>query len=269
MESLSALQAIVLALVQGLTEFLPISSSAHLILAPWLMDWPDQGLAFDVVVHLGTLTAVCVYFRKDLVAIVLAMGIPSRSHLNPIAARTGWFIILATIPVGLVGLAAKDWVGTAGRNPTLIGVTSILFGLLLWWADRAGKRQRPDTVIGIKDALLIGMAQAVALIPGVSRSGVTMTAGLFLGLTREGAARFSFLLSVPVIVLSGGLMLIELVQTGVAIHSAMPLLLGFVVSAISAYLCIKFLLIYLERHGMGVFVAYRIFLGITILTLGG
>ncbi len=269
MESLSALQAIVLALVQGLTEFLPISSSAHLILAPWLMDWPDQGLAFDVVVHMGTLTAVCAYFRNDLAAIAVAMATPGRETTDRVAARTGWFIVLATIPVGLAGLAAKDWIGTVARNPTLIGTTSILFGLLLWWADRAGKRLRPDSAIGIRDALLIGVAQAVALVPGVSRSGITMTAGLLLGLTREGAARFSFLLSIPVIVLSGGLTLIELTQAGMVIHAAMPLMLGFAVSAISAYLCIKYLLIYLERHGMGVFVVYRVVLGVVILALAG
>jgi len=234
-----------------------------------LLDWPDQGLAFDVVVHLGTLTAVCIYFRHDLIGIVRAMLRPSGSHEDRVAARSGWYIALATIPVGLVGLLAKDWVGTAARNPLLIGVTSILFGLLLWWADRVGRRLRPAESVSLGDALLIGVAQAVALIPGVSRSGITMTAGLFLGLTRSGAARFSFLLSIPVIVLSGGLEVVKLARADTTSLAILPLLVGFAVAAVSAYLCITLLLAYLERRGMGLFVAYRLLLGGLILTLAG
>lgn len=270
MGDVSILQAVVLALVQGLTEFLPISSSAHLILVPWVLGWPDQGLAFDMVVHLGTLTAVCGYFRHDLAAIARAWGGSVRGAA-PVdaagreAARMGWLVVLATIPVGLAGLLAKDWVETAARNPVLIGTTSILFGLLLWWADRAGARRRDTDQLGVRDTLWIGLAQAVALIPGVSRSGITMTAGLFVGLTREGAARFSFLISIPVIVLSGGLEMLELAGSGQALRNIGPLLLGFAVAATSAYLCIKYLMAYLKRHAMGVFVAYRVALGAVLL----
>jgi undecaprenyl-diphosphatase len=266
------MQAAVLALVQGLTEFLPISSSAHLILVPWFLDWPDQGLAFDVVVHLGTLTAVCGYFRQDILNIVSAMlqslsrTAGANESADSAAAKLGWLIVLATIPVGLVGLLAKDWVSTAARNPALIGVTSIVFGLLLWWADRLANRERPAAV-SIKDAVVIGMAQALALIPGVSRSGITMTAGMALGLTRSGAARFSFLLSIPVIALSGGMETLELIQTGTGGLALAPLLVGFTVAAASAYLCIKYLMIYLQRQTMGIFVIYRVALGVVILAL--
>jgi undecaprenyl-diphosphatase len=258
--------AVVLALVQGLTEFLPISSSAHLILAPWVLGWPDQGLAFDVVVHLGTLTAVCVYFRSDLadVAAGWLRGLTRKGEAGP-AAKLGWMIVAATVPVGLAGLALKGWVETVARNPTLIAATSIGFGLLLWAADRLGRRARPVERLGWGDALFVGLAQAVALVPGVSRSGSTMTAGLAAGLTREAAARFSFLLSVPVIALSGGLEMVELIRAGAGEATWLPMAVGFVVSAVSAYVCIKLFLAFLKDHGMGVFVAYRVALGVLIL----
>jgi len=260
------LHAVVLALLQGLTEFLPISSSAHLILAPWVLGWPDQGLAFDVVVHLGTLTAVCVYFRSDLGRVVKGwVGGLARPAAPGPAARLGWMIIAATVPVGLTGLALKDWVETAGRNPTLIAATSIGFGLLLWAADSLGRRVRPVEGLAWTDALWVGLAQAVALVPGVSRSGATMTAGLAAGLTREAAARFSFLLSIPVIALSGGLEVFELIRSGAGETTWLPMAVGFVVSATSAYLCIRLFLAFLEDHGMGVFVAYRVLLGVIIL----
>jgi len=265
MGEIGIIQATVLALVQGLTEFLPISSSAHLILVPWLLGWPDQGLAFDVVVHLGTLTAVCGYFRRDIIDIVRAVlgGMAGAANVDKASARLGWLIVLATIPVGLVGLLAKDWVSTVARNPTLIGATSIIFGLLLWWADRRADSGRTAT-IGFKDATLIGLSQAVALIPGVSRSGITMTCGMALGLTRSGAARFSFLLSIPVIALSGGLEALKLIELGSA-GSLLPILVGFAVAAGSAYLCIKYLMVFLQRQTMTVFVIYRVVLGVVIL----
>lgn len=265
------LHAVVLALVQGLTEFLPISSSAHLILVPWLLGWPDQGLAFDVVAHLGTLTAVCLYFRRDLVHVARgwAGSLTSQAPADPAGARLGWMIVAATVPVGLAGLAGKDWVETVARNPTLIGATSIGFGLLLWAADRLGRRARGPEGLAWRDAAVVGLAQAVALVPGVSRSGITMTAGLATGLTREAAARFSFLLSIPVIVLSGGLEVLDLIETGTGDGMLVPMLVGFTVSAGSAYLCIKFFLAYLQRHAMGPFVAYRVVLGLVILLAPG
>lgn len=262
--------AVLLALVQGLTEFLPISSSAHLILVPRLLGWPDQGLAFDVVLHLGTLTAVCVYFRADLrgVAAGWARGLARRGAAGP-AARLGWMIVAATVPVGLAGLALKDWVETVARNPTLIAATSIGFGLLLWAADRLGRRARAVERLAWGDALFVGLAQAVALVPGVSRSGVTITAGLAAGLTREAAARFSFLLSIPVIALSGGLEVLGLIESGAGEATWLPMAVGFTVSAVSAYLCIKYFLAFLKDHGMGVFVAYRVALGVVLLLIFG
>ncbi len=262
---MSLFHAAVLALVQGLTEFLPISSSAHLILVPRLLGWPDQGLAFDVVVHLGTLTAVCLYFRSDLAR--MASGswqwLIRRGLLNP-DARLVLLVGLATIPVGLCGLMAKDWVATAGRNPIIIAWASIGFGLLLWWADRKAPCQS-DRQVGVKDALWVGLAQALALIPGTSRSGITMTAGMMLGFTRAAAARFSFLLSIPLILLSGGLAVIDLTRHPAAGPGLAPLLVGFVVSAVSAYLCIRLLLAFLEQRGMGPFVLYRVALGVVLL----
>jgi undecaprenyl-diphosphatase len=261
------LHAIVLALVQGLTEFLPISSSAHLVLAPWVLDWPDQGLAFDVVVHLGTLAAVCGYFRADLLGVASGWlrGVTGRAPAGDADARLGWLIIAATVPVGLAGLMLKDWVETVARDPMLIGATSIAFGLLLWGADHWGGRSRGADRLGWRDAVVVGLAQAVALVPGVSRSGVTITAGRALGLDREAAARFSFLLAVPVIALSGVLEVGDLVRTGVGGALLGPLLTGFAVSAVSAYLCIRYFLRFLQRHSMDVFVAYRVVLGILIL----
>ena len=262
---MSVTQAAILALVQGLTEFLPISSSAHLILVPHLLGWEDQGLTFDLVVHLGTLTAVCAYFRHDLARITGAwIGSVSGRGFNT-DARLAWFIGIGTIPVGLAGLAFKDWVSGAGRDPMVIGLASVVFGLLLWWADKAGTRARQVEGITWKDAIAVGCAQALALIPGTSRSGITMTAGLALGLTRQGAARFSFLLSIPVIALSGGLGLADLVTRGPDLTRAAPLVTGFAVSAISAYLCIKLFLGWLDRHAMTPFVIYRVALGLILI----
>lgn len=263
---MNPLHAIVLALVQGLTEFLPISSSAHLILVPRVLGWPDQGLAFDVVVHLGTLMAVCAYFRADLWKVAAAWGARAAGRpADAVQARLGWFVVAATVPVGLVGLAVKDWVETVARDPGLIGATSIVFGLALWAADRWGRRRREVSGIGWGDALAVGLAQAVALVPGVSRSGITITAGLALGLNRAAAARFSFLLAVPVIALSGAVEVLDLWRAGTGGVGFGPIALGFAVSAVSAYLCIRYFLAFLQRHGMGPFVAYRVALGVVIL----
>lgn len=261
------LHAIVLALVQGLTEFLPISSSAHLILVPWLVGWEDQGLTFDVVLHLGSLTAVCAYYRTDLLRIAAAWldAVRGRAPADPADARMGWFLIVATVPGGLAGVTFSDQVETVARSPLVIGVASIAFGLLLWAIDRYGRRTRAIREMGWRDALAVGLAQALALIPGTSRSGITMTAGLAMGLTREASAHFSFLLSIPIIIASGVFKVAGLVEQGIGEAQWAPLLLGYGVSAASAYLCIKYLLIYLQRHSMGVFVAYRVALGAIIL----
>ncbi|NOZ11378.1 MAG: undecaprenyl-diphosphate phosphatase [Gammaproteobacteria bacterium] len=260
------LQTVLLSLIQGLTEFLPISSSAHLILFPKLLGWDDQGLAFDVAVHVGSLSAVLVYFRRD----IAPMTTDWFSHVSGGDAtqnsRLAWAVILGTIPAGLAGLLLKDLVAGRLRSPLVIAATTILFGLLLWWADAKGKRKRDEHSLTIGDVLMVGCAQAMALIPGTSRSGITMTAGLFLGLTREAAARFSFLLSIPIILLAGGFNTWELLQSAERPDwSAM--ILGVVVSAISAYLCIHFFLKLIERVSMLPFVIYRLLLGAVLLWL--
>lgn len=258
------IQIVVLALIQGLTEFLPISSSAHLILVPVITGWEDQGLAFDVAVHLGTLSAVVFYFRKDLMTM-------SRDWFGSVSgrgmqgdARLAWGVLLGTIPVGLAGLLFKDVIEQDLRGAGVIAATTIIFGLLLWGVDYLGRKNRSEHQIGWKDILVIGVAQAIALIPGTSRSGITITAGLMMGLTREAAARFSFLLSIPVIVLAGGLKTLDLIESQLSVDWV-ALLLGILISAISAYLVIHYFLIALNRIGMWPFVVYRIALGIFLL----
>ena len=258
-------QIIILALTQGLTEFLPISSSAHLILPNQVLGWPDQGLAFDVAVHFGSLIAVLIYFRKDVWALICdgLGGFRDGQFTND--GRLAWLIVLATIPAGLAGLAFKGFIETNLRSSAVIAATTIIFGILLWWADVHGKRQDGLPALTWKKALLIGLAQAVALIPGTSRSGITMTAGLMLGMKREAAARFSFLMSIPIIALSALLLTLELLET-----QNVPwgdILFGLVLSGISAYLCIHFFLQFISRIGMAPFAIYRLLLGAALIVL--
>ena len=255
-----------LAVLQGFTEFLPISSSAHLILLPRLEGWPDQGLAFDVSVHVGTLAAVVWYFRGELTVMARDWfrSVAERRAVGE--SRLAWAVLLGTIPVGLAGLAFKDVIETTLRSPVVIGWATVVFGLLLWWADAAGRRLRSEHELTWRDVLVVGVAQAVALIPGTSRSGITMTAGLGMGLSRSGAARFSFLLSIPVIVLAGGLNAVELAM-GQATVDWTDLGLGAFISGISAYVCIHWFLKLLEQTGMFPFVIYRLLLGAVLLYL--
>lgn len=257
------LQIIALAVVQGVTEFLPVSSSAHLILVPALTSWPDQGQAFDVALHIGSLIAVVAYFQQDLRNMLFAWSKSLVTRKQTQDSKLAWAVLFGTIPAGLVGLILKDYIEINLRGAEVIATTSIIFGLLLWYADWSGKRNRDEYALKWKDVLVIGCAQAVALIPGTSRSGITMTAALMLGLTRSAAARFSFLLSVPIIVLSGGLKSIELILSDTAVDWV-ALLAGTVLSAISAYLCIHYFLKLLERLGMFPFVVYRVLLGLFI-----
>jgi undecaprenyl-diphosphatase len=259
------LQIIVLALVQGLTEFLPISSSAHLILVPLVTDWPDQGLAFDVAVHVGTLTAVVVYFRKEIKAMFIAWLVSLQGRHTE-DSKLAWAVLIGTIPVGLAGLLFKDYISDELRTPLVIATTTIIFGLLLGYAGWTGKGRRDEHSLSWKDIIIIGCAQAVALIPGTSRSGITITAGLMLGLTASAAARFSFLLSIPVIVLAGGVETLDYLK--VANTGDMNnLVYGALISAFSAYLCIHFFLMLLEKIGMTPFVIYRLLLGVVLLFL--
>ena len=259
------LQIIVLALVQGLTEFLPISSSAHLILVPILTGWDDQGLAFDVAVHVGTLTAVVIYFRKEISQMFFAW-LASLKGKHTEDSRLAWGVLIGTIPVGLAGLLFKDFISGNLRTELVIAATTIIFGLLLWFADWSGKRNRDEHSLSLKDIFIIGCAQAIALIPGTSRSGITITAGLMLGLTAQAAARFSFLLSIPVITLAGGVETMDYLAVA-SLDDMSDLIIGALISAVSAYLCIHYFLILLERIGMTPFVVYRLALGIGLLLL--
>ncbi|NOQ35548.1 MAG: undecaprenyl-diphosphate phosphatase [Methylococcaceae bacterium] len=255
-------QAIVLALLQGFTEFLPISSSAHLILLPVLMGWEDQGLAFDVAVHIGTLTAVVAYYRKDLIQIISAwLGSLTGKGVND-DSKLAWYVVLGTIPVGLVGISLSDTVETVLRDPLVIAAATIVFAILLWIAEKKATEKR-DTII-LLDAVLVGLFQALALIPGTSRSGITITAGLLTGLKREQAARFSFLLSIPVIALAGMLKSWELYQDANAVNW-MFMAIGAGLSALVAYLSITWFLKLLAKVGMMPFVYYRFALGIFLL----
>ena len=260
---MDTVQIIVLALVQGLTEFLPISSSAHLILVPQLLGWDDQGISFDVAVHLGTLIAVVFYFRKDILKLTEAFFSSLTGKGMSAEAILAWGVLLGTIPAGLVGLLFKDAIETHLRSPLVIAATTIVFGLLLWYADRVSKRQRGEYSLSWKDFLFIGAAQAIALIPGTSRSGITITAGLLLGLTREAAARYSFLLSIPIIVVSCLGVTKDLVESSVPVEWS-ALLLGTGLAAVSAFVCIYYFLAVINRIGMGPFVIYRLGLGVLL-----
>jgi undecaprenyl-diphosphatase len=259
------LQIFILAALQGLTEFLPISSSAHLILAPLVTGYEDQGLAFDVAVHVGTLAAVVGYFRHEVMTITRDF---IHSLFNPTArskeSHLGWMIIIATLPVGLFGLLMKSLVETDLRSPLVIAITTIGFGILLLLADRTGKRQRDEYDIRFKDALIIGLFQAMAIIPGTSRSGATITGGLFLGLSRKAASRFSFLISIPTILMSGGLLTLDLVSSDTS-PDWLSLSLGTGLAFVTAYLCIHYFLRFIETMGMLPFVIYRFVLGALIL----
>lgn len=257
-------QALVLALLQGFTEFLPISSSAHLILPSQVLGWPDQGLAFDVAVHLGTLMAVMTYYRRDLLAMIGGAGTALKQRTMNDDLKLGLLVVLATIPAVVFGFLGADWIEQELRSALVIAITTLVFGILLWASDAFGKHEFSLARLGIAGAILIGLAQAVALIPGTSRSGITMTAALALGYQREDAARFSFLLSIPVIIGAGMLKAADLLEQQVAVDWGL-MALGVVVSAVTAYLTIVFFIRLLERIGMMPFVVYRLILGVALL----
>lgn len=264
------LQIILLAVVQGLTEFLPISSSAHLILVPLLLNWPDQGLAFDVAVHVGSLIAVVFYFRLEVGQMLNAWFQSLSGGESSRNSKLAWWIIIGTIPAVIIGFIFKGLIESELRSPWVIAVTTIVFGLLLWIADRSPGRSpnknRSEHELGLKDVLVIGFFQAIALIPGTSRSGITITAGLLLGMSRRAAARFSFLLSMPLIFASGSLQTLDLVKSSLAIDW-MALILAVVLSAVSAGLCIHYFLKLIDGIGMLPFVIYRLLLGAFLIAL--
>jgi len=264
----SWLEAIVLGIAQGLTEFLPISSTAHLRIVPAFAGWEDPGAFFTAVVQLGTMLAVVIYFWRDLLRIgrVWFASLRRPELRGELDARMGWYVIVATIPIVIFGFAFRDQIETGARNLYLIGVMLIVLGLVLLAADWTSKRVRDVEDVGARDAIWVGLAQALALIPGTSRSGATITAGLFLGLKREAAARFSFLLSVPAIVLSGLYGLLE-IFTGEGDVSGGALVVSTIFAFIFGYLSIAFLLRFLATHSMLVFVVYRLALGAIVIGL--
>jgi undecaprenyl-diphosphatase len=262
------IEAIVLGIVQGLTEFLPISSTGHLRIVPAFLGWEDPGAAFTAVIQLGTTFAVLLYFRRELWRIAVAWldSVRTRGRRRDLDARLGWFIFLGTIPIGIFGFAFKDTIETGARDLYLIGAALIVVGLVMLVADRIGPQKRELEEIGTREGLAVGFAQALALIPGVSRSGATITAGLFAGLTREAAARYSFLLSTPAIVASALFEMRNFIgkDTGTgALEIVVATLFAFVVG----YLSIAFLLRWVARHSLSVFVAYRVGLGALVIAL--
>ena len=263
---MDSLQIVLLAIVQGVTEFLPISSSAHLILLPRLFGWADQGLVFDVAVHAGTLIAVLVYFRDEVWRMLHAWSSSLSGGEANQDSRLAWWVIIATLPAVVAGLLLQGLVETSLRSPWVIAFASIGFGLLLWYADAKSKPKRNEYQLSIKDVLIIGGMQALALIPGTSRSGITMTAALMLGLTRQSAARFSFLLAMPLIFASGVLQTSELIAADQPVAWG-ELLAGALLSALFAGLCIHFFLRLIDKIGMLPFVIYRVLLGIVIIAL--
>lgn len=259
-------EAVVLALVQGLTEFLPISSSAHLILPSQVLGWQDQGLAFDVAVHVGTLMAIVIYFRREVMQLSGAWLKSVSFRQQGDESRLAWLIILATIPAGLSGFIFNDFISENLRSTAVIATTTIVFGIALYASDHFGSRKLGLNDIDVKAALIIGLSQALALIPGTSRSGITMTAALLMGYSRDAAARYSFLLSIPLIGAAGMLKTKELIETG-SDDDWFLVALGTAVAFASAYACIHFFLQFLERIGFTPFVIYRLLLGAVLLAL--
>jgi len=260
------IRAIVLGVVQGLTEFLPISSSAHLRIVPELFGWPDPGAAFTAVIQLGTMAAVLVYFWSDLwkIALTWLRSLRDPALRGELEARMGWYLIIATVPIVIFGVAFADQIKTGARDLRLVGTMLIVFGLILYVADRTGREDRELEQLNTTDGVSIGLAQSLALIPGVSRSGATITVGLFRGFTREAAARFSFLLSVPAVVLSG---VYELKDVGSGSYGIGPTIVATVLAFVVGYAAIAWFLRFLVNHTVLVFVVYRVALGILVLTL--
>jgi undecaprenyl-diphosphatase len=262
------IQAITLGVVQGLTEFLPVSSTAHLALTPWLFGWKDPGMTFDVSLHIGTLVAVTAYFRKDLAQMLVSWFATFKGvNQEDPYQRLSWLVIFGCVPAVIAGVLLDDLVEHVFRSPYVIAFMLIAVALLIAYAERTTKLTRGWKDIKLKDALLIGLAQAVALIPGTSRSGATMTMALFLGIERADAARFSFLLGYPVIVGSVVFKMKDVLHDA-TLAAQLPMMgVGIVASAVSGYICIAYLLKFLGSNTMTVFVVYRIMLGIAIIGL--
>ena len=261
---MTVFQALVLGLVQGLGEFLPISSSAHLVLTPWVFGWPDPGLAFDVALHVGTLVAVLWYFRVEWVRLTQSgFALLRTRRADTEEKQRVLFIVIATIPAAIAGVLLEQYAESTFRSPTLIALTLIVMGIVLWAADRYVPCDRPLRQMRLRDAILIGLAQIFALVPGVSRSGSTMTAGRGLRFDRQSAAVFSFLMSMPITAAAAVLKAPTLLRA----DDRMTLIVGIVAAAASGWLAIAVLLRYVTRHSYGVFALYRLALGAGVLAL--
>jgi undecaprenyl-diphosphatase len=267
--NVSLFEAVVLGVVQGLAEFLPISSSGHLILVPWLLGWPEHGLTFDLALHLGTSAALLVYFWRDWINLARAVlrGLTDAKARASTEWRLAWYIVLGCLPAAIVGVLFEDAIEATFRQPILIASLLIVFGLVLLAADRMGARSRELGRITMTDAIVIGLAQVLALMPGVSRSGITMTAGLFRGLDRAAAARFSFLLSAPITIAAALYKLRVLLKEPPTGAETVAFIAGAAVAAIVGALAIGFLLRFLQRQPVDVFVWYRIAAGALVIAV--
>ncbi|GAB4462365.1 MAG: undecaprenyl-diphosphate phosphatase [Anaerolineae bacterium] len=251
-------QAFILGIVQGATEYIPVSSSAHLVLVPWLLGWPDPSFEFEVLVQLGTLAGVFVFFWQDIVAIVRAVlaGLMQRRPFATFEARLGWLVVVATIPAVVLGLLLKDYFEAAYSAPAVAGGLLIFTAVLLVIAERFGSRARNLESMGWLDAVIIGFWQVAAMLPGISRSGATISGAVLKGFNRTAAARFSFLMSIPALLGAGVIATLNLLQAGTLGSQLPAITVGFVAAAVSGYLCIRWLLGYLQRHSLYVFAAY-------------
>ncbi len=258
---LSLLQAAILGLVQGLGEFLPISSSAHLVLIPWFFGWEDPGLTFDVALHVGTLVAVVLYFWKDWWQLIVR----GFTDIRSVEGRLFWYLVAASVPGAIGGFLLEKKAETVFRSPILIALMLIAMGIFLYWADRKGAKRIDTREITFGTSILIGISQTLAIIPGVSRSGITMTTGMFRGLTREGAARFSFLLSTPIILGAAMVKAPEVISNPSMI--TLDFVIGILVSCIAGIASIGFLLRYLRANSFSLFVWYRFILGILVIAV--
>lgn len=251
-------QAFILGLVQGATEYIPVSSSAHLVIVPWLLGWPDPSFEFEVLVQWGTLVGVFIFFWPDIWAIIkgVLLGLRQGRPMATFEARLGWLVVLATIPASVLGLFLKDFFETAFAAPVFAGSLLMLTALLLVVAERFGTRRRELESLNWLDALIIGFWQAAALFPGISRSGATISGAVLRNFNRPDAARFSFLMSIPALLGAGVLALTDLLASGALAEQLPAISVGFVTAAVAGYLCIRWLLHYLQRHSLYIFAAY-------------
>ncbi len=264
------LQAFILGLVQGATEYIPVSSSAHLVLVPWFLGWPDASFEFEVLVQWGTLVGVFVFFWDDIWAIIKAVirGLLQGKPLATFEAKLGWFVVVATIPAAVLGLLLKDYFEAAFASPSLAGGLLILTAVLLIVAERYGSRLRLLDELTWIDSIVVGFWQAAAILPGISRSGSTIGGAVLQGFNRTAAARFSFLISIPALLGAGVVALNDLFETGTLFTQLPAITVGFIAAAISGYICIRWLLHYLQRHSLYAFAGYCVLVSILSLVVG-